>query len=98
MRIKNRSAEIIAERAKEPTEVEQIQLHAMEPGTTIQIRVPPAETDDPDAQAARKIFDSFAPDMKKALESGELDEVNKVLGNMKVEDAEELVGLFGEVS
>ncbi|KAK0766813.1 hypothetical protein N5P37_000541 [Trichoderma harzianum] len=98
MRIKNRSAEIIAERAKEPTEVEQIQLHAMEPGTTIQIRVPPAETDDPDAQAAWKIFDSFAPDMKKALESGELDEVNKVLGNMKVEDAEELVGLFGEAN
>ncbi|UKZ80635.1 hypothetical protein TrVFT333_008398 [Trichoderma virens FT-333] len=80
MRIKNRSAEIIAERAKEPTES------------------PPADTEDPDDQAARKIFDSFAPDMKKALESGELDEVNKVLGNMKVEDAEELVGLFGEAN
>jgi cell division cycle protein 37 len=36
--------------------------------------------------------------MKKALETGSLDEVNKVLGRMKVEEAEELVGLFGEVS
>lgn len=99
MRIKNRSLEIIAERAKEPAEgVEQIQLHAVEPGTTIQIKVPPADSDDADAQAARKIYDSFDPEMKKALESGELDEVNKVLGNMKIDEAEELVGLFGEVS
>ncbi|KAL7946279.1 hypothetical protein V8C42DRAFT_320131 [Trichoderma barbatum] len=98
LRIKNRSLEIIAERANEPAEVEQIQLHAMEPGTTIQIRIPPADAEDPDDQAARKIFDSFDPEMKKALESGELDEVNKVLGNMKIEDAEELVGLFGEAN
>ena len=35
--------------------------------------------------------------MKKALVSGKLDEVNKVLGEMKIDDAEELVGLFGEV-
>ncbi|GFP53921.1 Hsp90 co-chaperone Cdc37 [Trichoderma asperellum] len=99
MRIKNRSLEIIAERAKEPAEgVEQIQLHAMEPGTTIQIKVPPADSEDADIQAARKIYDSFDPEMKKALESGELDEVNKVLGNMKIDAAEELVGLFGEAN
>ena len=36
--------------------------------------------------------------MKKALESGSLDKVNEVLGKMKVEEAEDLVGLFGEVS
>ncbi|KAM0265194.1 hypothetical protein ACHAQJ_000347 [Trichoderma viride] len=99
MRIKNRSLEIIAERAKEPAEgVEQIQLHAVEPGTTIQIKVPPADSEDADVQAARKIYDSFDPEMKKALESGQLDEVNKVLGNMKVDDAEELVALFGEAN
>jgi cell division cycle protein 37 len=99
MRIKNRSLEIIAERAKEPEEgVEQIQLHAVEPGTTIQIKVPPADSEDATIQAYRKIYESFDPDMKKALESGELDKVNKVLGNMKVDDAEELVNLFGEVS
>lgn len=98
MRIKNRSLEIIAERAKEPAEgVEQIQLHAVEPGTTIQIKIPPADSDDADVQAARKIYESFDPKMKAALETGELDEVNKVLGEMKVDEAEELVNLFGEV-
>ncbi|EHK47978.1 hypothetical protein TRIATDRAFT_215353 [Trichoderma atroviride IMI 206040] len=99
MRIKNRSLEIIAERAKEPAEgVEQIQLHAVEPGTSIQIKVPPAVSDDADTQAARKIYESFDPEMRKALETGELDEVNKVLGNMKIDAAEELVGLFGEAN
>ncbi|KAH6610410.1 cell division cycle 37 [Trichoderma cornu-damae] len=99
MKIKNRALEIIAERAKEPAEgVEQIQLHAVEPGTAIQITIPAADSEDADVQASRKIYESFDPEMKKALESGELDEVNKVLGNMKLDDAEELVGLFGEAN
>ena len=98
MRIKNRSREILAERAKEPAEgVEQIQLHAVEPGTVINVRVPPTNSEDPEEQKARAIFDGFKPEMKKALETGELDEVNKVLGRLGVEEAEELVNLFGEV-
>lgn len=99
MRIKNRSREIIAERANDEAGegVEQIQLHAVEPGTVIQITIPPADTDDLETKQARQIFDSFEPDMKKALESGDLDEVNKVLGKMAVPDAEDLVNLFGEV-
>ena len=98
MRIRNRSREIIAERAKEGDGVEQIQLHAVEPGTVIQIRIPPADSEEEEVKRAREIFDGFKPEMKKALESGELDEVNTVLGKMKVDEAEELVGLFGEVS
>ncbi|PNY27905.1 helicase mot1 [Tolypocladium capitatum] len=100
MKIKNRSREILAERAKDPEGegVEQIQLHAVEPGTVIRINVPPADSHDPEAQKAREIYDGFEPDMKKALESGELDEVNKVLGKLAVEDAEEMVKLFGEAN
>ncbi|KOS17176.1 Hsp90 co-chaperone Cdc37 [Escovopsis weberi] len=105
LRIRNRSSEIIAERAKEQAEggaggegVEQIQLHAVEPGTVIQITVPPEGSDDEELQAARRIFEGFAPEMKKALESGSLDEVNKVLGEMKVDEAEELINLFGEAN
>lgn len=99
MRIKNRSREIIAERLKEEESggVEQIQLHAVEPGTVIQIKVPAANSQDEDEQKARQIFEGFQPGMKKALESGNLDEVNKELGRMSVEDAEELVNMFGEV-
>ena len=34
--------------------------------------------------------------MQRALESGELDRVNEVLGKMSVEEAEELVGQLAE--
>ncbi|PHH91024.1 hypothetical protein CDD83_1917 [Cordyceps sp. RAO-2017] len=100
MRIKNRSREILAQRAKEPEAegVEQIQLHAVEPGTAIHIKVPPADSDEASARQARAVFDAFTPEMKKALESGELDEVNKVLGAMTVDEAEEMVNLFGEAN
>jgi cell division cycle protein 37 len=100
-KIKNRAREINLQRAKEEAEgggqegVEQIQLHAVEPGTVININIPPADSEDPEVQQARAIFESFSPEMKKALETGKLDEVNKVLGKMKVEEAEDLVGKFG---
>ncbi|KAK2591229.1 hsp90 co-chaperone Cdc37 [Conoideocrella luteorostrata] len=101
MRIKSRAREILAQRAKEPEEgqdVEQIQLHAVEPGTVIQIKVPAANSQDAEVKKAREIFDGFKPDMKTALDSGDLDEVNKVLGRMAVDEAEEVVGLFGEAN
>lgn len=99
-KIKTRAKEINAQRASGGNEegVEQIQLHAVEPGTVINIRVPPANSEDAEEKKAREIFESFKPEMKKALEGGSLDEVNKVLGNMTIEDAEDLVGKFGEVS
>lgn len=97
MRIKNRSVEILAERAKEGEGVEQIQLHAVEPGTVINIKVPPADSEDADVQEARKIFEAFSSEMRAALETGELDEVNKVLGGLSIDEAEEMVNWFGEV-
>ncbi len=99
-RIKNRAREINAQRAAEGASaggVEQIQLHAVEPGTEIKIRIPSENSKDEEEKRGRHIFDGFSDEMKKALESGSLDKVNEVLGKMKVEDAEELVGLFGEV-
>lgn len=103
-RIKTRAAEILKERAENPTQggVEQIQLHAVDPNTTINIQVPPKEssaTDPEEREAeeqARKIFDSFPPGLQRALESGKLDEVNKVLAKMSVEEAEEIVEKLGE--
>ncbi|KAK4192118.1 Cdc37 N terminal kinase binding-domain-containing protein [Podospora australis] len=101
MRIKNRAREINLERAKDAAEgkqegVEQIQLQAVDPGTVINIRIPPKDSDDPEVQEGRKIFESFSPEFQRALETGKLEEVNKVLGRMGVEEAEELVGKLGE--
>ena len=60
---------------------------------------PPKEMldrEEPELVRARQIFEAFPPGMQRALESGSLDEVNKVLGKMSVDEAEEVVGLLGE--
>ncbi|KAK1523124.1 hypothetical protein CPAR01_13977 [Colletotrichum paranaense] len=95
-KIRNRAREIVKERASEPEGVEQIQLHAVEPGTEIKITIPPKDSEDPAVKEGRNIFETFSTDFQKALESGSLDEVNKVLGKMKVEEAEDIVGKLGD--
>ncbi|EHL01983.1 putative Hsp90 co-chaperone Cdc37 [Glarea lozoyensis 74030] len=99
-RIKSRTKEIERQRAQEEAEggggVEQIQLHAVDPGTTINIQIPPEKSEDPAEIKARELFNAFPPGLQRALESGSLDEVNKVLGKMSVEEAEEIVAQLGE--
>ena len=104
-RIKTRAAEILKERAENPAGaegVEQIQLHAVDPGTKINITVPPKESTSEDAEeraaeeASREIFEAFPPGLQRALESGQLDEVNKVLAKMSVDEAEEIVEKLGQ--
>lgn len=95
-RIKLRAAEAQTEEieiAKQGSSqpVEQIQLHAVNPGTKIGINVPPANHEDPQVQECRRIYESFSPGLQKALSSGKLEAINKVLGKMAVEEAEEIV-------
>jgi cell division cycle protein 37 len=95
-RIKTRSAELSKETGNDPAGVEQIQLHAVDPNTKITINIPAAGSSDPVEIEARKVFESFSPDLQKALATESLDEVNKVLGNMSVEEAEVVVEQLGE--
>ncbi|KAF7196373.1 Hsp90 co-chaperone Cdc37 [Pseudocercospora fuligena] len=97
-RIRDRTAELAKQAAEEGTgDKEQIQLHAVDPNTTINILTPPpldqCQTDD--ERASRRIFESFPPGLQRALESGSLDKVNEVLGKMSVEEAEEVVEQLG---
>ncbi|CAL5872437.1 uncharacterized protein PFLUO_LOCUS6701 [Penicillium psychrofluorescens] len=94
-RIKTRAAELSKETANDPAGVEQIQLHAVDPNTKITINIPAANSEDPTEVEVRKVFDTFPADMQKALLSESLDEVNKVLGKMTVEDAEVIVEHLG---
>ncbi|KAK6341195.1 hsp90 co-chaperone Cdc37 [Orbilia brochopaga] len=95
-RMKGRVSEILKERAAGPKEVEQIQLHAVDPKQQIYIEIPPKDSDNPEQQAARKIFESFPPGFQKALETKNLDKINVVLGKMAVDEAEEIVGKLSE--
>lgn len=101
LRIHKRAKEILKERETEEEVggVEQIQLHAVEPGTEIKIFVPPKElleSADEEERRSREIFEAFPPGLQRALESASLDEVNKVLGKMSVDEAEEVVGQLSE--
>ncbi|KAJ5093313.1 hypothetical protein N7456_009174 [Penicillium angulare] len=97
-RIKSRAFELSKEgsASNDPAGVEQIQLHAVDPNTKITINLPQANSQEPIEIEARKIYDSFSEDLQKALASESLDEVNKVLGNMSVEEAEGVVEQLGE--
>ncbi|KAF8248437.1 hypothetical protein K440DRAFT_600059 [Wilcoxina mikolae CBS 423.85] len=95
-RIRERAKEITTERSMASQGVEQIQLHALDPNTTINISIPPPNSVDPEVEAARQIFESFPPALRRALECRRLEEVNVVLGKLSVEAAEEIVGLLGK--
>ncbi|PYH96791.1 Hsp90 co-chaperone Cdc37 [Aspergillus ellipticus CBS 707.79] len=97
-KIKTRAAEIAKDgsASNDPAGVEQIQLHAVDPNTKITINLPSADSNEPVEIEARKIYDSFSKDLQKALELESLDEVNKVLGKMSVEEAEDVVEKLGE--
>lgn len=68
----------------------------MDPNTKINISIPPANSTVSEEIEARKIFDNFPPSLRRALESESLDQVNKVLGKMSVEEAEDIVQKLGE--
>jgi cell division cycle protein 37 len=99
-KIKIRAAELAKDRSPEndPAGVEQIQLHAVDPNTQINISIPSPDSTVPEEIEARKIFDSFPPGLQRALQSESLDEVNKVLGKMSVEEAEIIVDKLGQGS
>ncbi|KAK4249147.1 Cdc37 N terminal kinase binding-domain-containing protein [Corynascus novoguineensis] len=59
-------------------------------------QAPPTSSEDEEMRKARKIFEQFSPEMRAALESGSLDEVNGVLAEMVVSEAEKMVGLLNE--
>ncbi|KND87837.1 Mitochondrial division protein 1 [Tolypocladium ophioglossoides CBS 100239] len=96
--IKEIAARHAKQRATEGDEAaEQIQIQSVERDASIHIRIPQAESEDEEERKARAVFEGFAPEMRVALESGSLDEVNKVLGTMRVPEAENLVILLGDL-
>ncbi|EMC94035.1 hypothetical protein BAUCODRAFT_124769 [Baudoinia panamericana UAMH 10762] len=97
-RIRTRTAELNKMKEEEGADREQIQLHAVDPNTTINIVTPPpmdqCTTDE--ERASREIFESFPPGLQRALESGNLEKVNEVLGKMSVDEAEQVVEQLGQ--
>lgn len=97
--IKKRAAALKEQEAANPSgEQEIIQLHATEPGSEITINIPApiTEASTEEEKASRQVFESFPPGLRRALESGKLDQVNEVLGKMSLDEAEEVVEKLGD--
>lgn len=74
--------------------VEQIQLQAVDHGE-IAINIPRENATEDVEVEAWNVFSSFSPETQAALRTQSLDEINKVLATMPVDEAEALVGLLG---
>lgn len=88
----------MAKRDSKEKGVEQVQLYPAGEDSSIRIQIPPAGSEDEKEREARKIFEQFSPEMRAALESASLEEVNKVLAKTAAPEAEKMASLLDEVS
>lgn len=68
-----------------------IQLRSLDESKQLTVNVPDEGTEE------YKIFSlKLSPEMQAAIQTGDLDEVNKIFASMKVEDAEEVLEIINE--
>lgn len=110
-RIESRTKELIAEEAEDREQIQLVaQDPNMEIAFNLPDGPPPADlrvegegSEELDIEQVRaflqrkwEIFEGFDPEFKAALQTEKLDEVNKILGKMKVAKAEKIVELMQE--
>ena len=110
-RIESRTKEMIAEESVGREQIQlvaedpstQITFNLPDGPPPTELRVEGEGAQDMDIEQVRAflqmkwdIFEGFDEEMKRALRTEKLDEVNKVLGGMKVEEAEQVVELMQE--
>ncbi len=77
------------QKKEEPNQgVEQIQLRSVDPSTKLTVELPKEGTE------KYKYFKTLPEKMQKALQTEDLDEINKVFASMSVEDAENVLDIF----
>ncbi len=70
--------------------VEQIQLQSLDPDQPLMVNIPPLDSEN------YPIYETLEPEMRKAIETLQLSEVNKVLAKYTVDEAEKILGVFEE--
>ncbi|CAO3615664.1 unnamed protein product [Cunninghamella echinulata] len=89
-RIESRCEEIAQEQQHQQRET--VQLQPLQEGAQLTVRIP--KEDDPELKNSEEgaklleVYHSLPPNFREALETADLDKINKVLDKMKVEDAE----------
>ncbi|CAG8495905.1 4139_t:CDS:2 [Ambispora gerdemannii] len=95
-RIIERCKIIEEEKKKNPKQAEQIQIEVVDPNSSITIRIPKQDSEDLAEKEAYEKYLTLPSNFRSALESGELEKINKELGKMPVEVAEKVLEIVGE--
>ncbi|CAG8784964.1 3498_t:CDS:1, partial [Racocetra fulgida] len=77
-------------------QVEQIQIEVTDPNTSLNVRIPDGNSEDEEEKARYQLFLTLPEDFQDALKTGELTKINKVLGEMTVEEAERVLDICGK--
>ncbi|CAG8609766.1 9820_t:CDS:2 [Dentiscutata heterogama] len=99
-RIRDRCKVMNAEKTQRPqkAQVEQIQIEVTDPNTSLNVRIPDANSEDEQEKAKYQNFLKLPENFQEALKTGELTKINKVLGAMTVEEAERVLEICGEAN
>lgn len=74
----------------QPAQVEQIQIEITDPNSSLNVHIPDENSDK--YPAFMKLPENF----REALKTEDIKKINKVLGEMSVEEAEEILKICGE--
>src|SRR5437764_12957998 len=89
--IEERCKIMSAEKTQKPqpsSQAEQIQIEVTGLNSSLNVRIPDENSTDENEQTRYKIFTTLSKDLQEALKTGEITKINKVLGEMSVEEAE----------
>ncbi|CAI2174958.1 17088_t:CDS:2, partial [Funneliformis geosporum] len=98
-RIRERCQIMAAEKTQKPQpakQVEQIQIEVTDPNMSLNVRVPDENAPDEEGKSRYQLFKTLPVDFQKALKTGEITKINKVLGDMSVEKAEQVLQICGD--
>jgi cell division cycle protein 37 len=96
-RIRERCQIMAAEKTQKPQpakQVEQIQIEVTDPNMSLNVRIP--DENSTDEEKANQLFKTLPVEFQEALKTKDITKINKVLGEMTVEEAEKVLQICGE--
>ncbi|RIA90240.1 hypothetical protein C1645_693751 [Glomus cerebriforme] len=98
-RIRERCQIMAAEKTQKPQpnkQVEQIQIEVTDPNMSLNVRIPDENSTDEVEKKSYQLFKTLPVEFQEALKTKDIIKINKVLGEMTVEEAEKVLQICGE--
>ncbi|GBC02124.1 hypothetical protein RclHR1_04470003 [Rhizophagus clarus] len=98
-RIRERCQIMAAEKTQKPQpakQVEQIQIEVTDPNMSLNVRIPDENATEEEEKRRYQLFKTLPVEFQEALKTTEITKINKVLGEMPVEKAEDVLKICGD--